>query len=385
MRTLFSLFLLIIFGFSYVQSANGQQCMPTCSEVDGRFLTIAGTDLNTIVGAEIVINLVSTSDNLMFGIFDGDASQNWDGVPGGINRLQLLFELYADPTGDSSGLAGPVVATWTSDGSAGRNTGLPMTNNDWSDFVFANIPEAEAENGDFVYSLRIIPIDETLAGFITNVFKIRTTDQLYVPAFFPIAFIAPLGQHEAPEFRAQDIRILYPEATFEAGSVCGLPPGELCSFNDPSCCLFETTYDGTWSFFMQVPEGEIELDVWDGDLDYGDLAGTVRDTNDPNTPGDPFLPSWSIGTDVVFQTARPADPNDNNGDSNTVIFVRDPSVQYFVINPEGESYQNFNPSGDREWELFRLSTTTDDPAVAEYQVYHLESGKSELKGLIWKT
>ncbi len=377
MRYLLGMFFLIIFSFSYAPFTNATQCMPTCSTVDGRLLAIAGTDLSTIVGAEIVINLVSRGENLEFGIFDGEAGENWD-IATLVDKLHLQYELHADPAGDSSGLAGSVIATWTSDGSGGLNAGVPMNNNDWSDFTFPNVPQALAPNGDFVYTLRITPIDMGMLGTVENNFKVRATDELYIPAMFPVSFIVPFGGQEGTFFE-EDILILYPNATIDGMSICGLPPGEVCDLNDPSCCLFETTYDGMWSFTMQVPAGETALDIWDGDLDYGDFAETVFDTDDPNTPGDPFLPAWSIGTDVVFQTARPADPHDNNGSASEFVFVRDPSIQYFVIDPLGNSYQNFNPSGDREWELFRLDTTTDNPAIAEYQVASIPEGRWEVK------
>ncbi len=203
---------------------------------------------------------------------------------------------------------------------------------------------------------------------------------MYVPAMFPVTFISNVfGETQEDTFLS--LETLYPNITIDAdtGSICGFPPGETCDFNDPSCCFFETTYNGMWSFFMIVPDGESGLDIWDGDLDYGDFAETVFDTDDPNTPGDPFLPEWSIGTDVVFETARPANPHDNNGDSSEFFFVRDPSIQYFVIDPLGNSYQNFNPSGDREWELFRLDTTTDNPAVADVQVSSIPPGLWEVR------
>ncbi len=359
-KSVFSLIALIAFSVFPVKSTSALECLPTCSSVDGRFLAIAGTNLSTIVDEEIVVNLVSRGDNLEFGIFDGEAGENWDAATSPATRFHVMYELYADPAEDSSGLAGPVIAKWTGDGSGGLNPGSPMANNDWSDFSFTNVPQALAADGAFVYTMRVTPIDSSIPGNAENVFKIRTMDELYVPAMSPVTFITPFGGQEAPEFLTEDILILYPNATLDpdTGSICGLPVGETCDFNDPSCCLFETNYDGDWSFFMNVPEGETGLNVWDGDLDYGDFAGTVFDTDDPNTPGDPFLPPWSIGTDVVFQTARPANPHDNNGSSSEFIFVRDPSIQYFVIDPLGNSYQNFNPSGDREWELFRLDTTT---------------------------
>lgn len=381
MRYFFILFLLFLLSSSYIKPTNALECLPSCSSVDGKLLAIAGTGLSTIVGAEIIINLVSTGDKLVFGIFDGEAGENWDAATSVATRFHLKYELHADPAGDSSGLMGPVIATWTGDGSGGLNAGNQMANNDWSDFTFKNIPQALSSSGDFVYTLQITPIDETVPGSAENVFKVRTKDSLYVPAMFPVSFITPFGGQNPPEFTTEDVLILYPNATFDAdtGSICGLPAGEICNPNDPNCCLFETTYDGIWSFFMNVPDGEIGLNVWDGDLDYGDFAETVFDTDDPNTPGDPFIPEWAIGTDVVFQTARPAEPHDNNGSSSEFIFVRDPNIQYFVIDPLGNSYQNFNPSGDREWELFRLDTTTDNPAIAEYQVDSIEPGMWEVR------
>jgi len=364
-----------------MKSTNALECLPTCSSVDGKFLTIAGTGLSTIVDEEIVVNFVSSGENLEFSVFDGEAGGNWDFAPNPESKFHVMYELYSDPAGDGSGLAGPVIAKWTGDGSEGLNVGRPMANNDWSDFSFSNVGSALSPNGDYVYSMRITPIDMDIPGNTENVFKIRTPEMMYVPAMFPVTFITPFGGQEDPKFLFEDLQIIYPNATFseDGTSICGLPPLEVCDLNDPSCCLFETTYDGIWSFFMIVPEGETGLNIWDGDLDYGNFAGTVFDTDDPNTPGDPFIPEWAIGTDVVFQTARPANPHDNNGNSSEFVFVRDPSIQYFVIDPLGESYQNFNPSGDREWELFRLDTTTDNPAVAEYRVDSIEPGKWEVR------
>ena len=375
-----SLFVLFV-GFNNVKSTSAIECLPTCDETDVKFLTIAGTALSTIAGAEIVVDLVSNGDNLEFGIFDGDAAGLWDVWGGEAIEIELILELHADPLGDSSGLASPPIAFWTSDGTIGQNIGEPMVDNDWSDFTFANVPQAQGANGDFIYSLRITPINPMLGGFVENNFKIRTQNIMYVPAMFPITFISNIFSPENPDDILVMFSILYPnsEIDLETGSVCGLPPGELCDFNDPSCCLFETTYDGIWSFFMEVPEGEVDLTVYDGDLDYGDLAGTVFDTDDPNSLPAPFLPPWSAGTDVVPQTARPANPFDNNGNSSEVFFVKDPSVTYFLIDPQGNAYQNFNPSGDREWEVFRISTLTSDPTVAEFMVDDIPAGRWEVR------
>ena len=338
MRSLIVFAAVLLVSFSFVKPTSSLECMPTCSSVDGRFLTIAGTGLSTIVDQEVIVNFHSTGDNLEFGIFDGEAGENWDLAPNPGSRFHVMYELYADPAGDASGLNGPVIATWTGDGSSGLNSGTPMANNNWSDFSFLNVPSAQTPDGSYIYSMRITPLDPDIPGNAENVFKIRTSGELYVPAMFPVSFITPFGGQEDQAFFTEDIMTLYPNATFDIDtmSVCGLPPGETCDPNDPSCCLFETNYDGTWSFFMNVPGGEIGLNVWDGDFDYGDFAGTVFDTDDPNTPGDPFLPPWSEGTDVVFQTARPADPHDNNGSSSEIYLCSRPKYSIFCYRSIGQ-------------------------------------------------
>ncbi|MEX0998579.1 MAG: IPTL-CTERM sorting domain-containing protein [Thermodesulfobacteriota bacterium] len=381
MRYLLIPLFILLLGFNSVKSADAIECLPSCNVLDSKFLEIAGTDLSTIAGAEIVVNLVSRSgDNLQFGIFDGEAAGVWDVFGGPAIEIHLKLELHADPQGDGSGLNNTPIALWTTDGSSGLNAGSAMSDNEWSDFTFANVQQAQGADGSFIYTIRITPIDPMLGGMTANVFKIRTQDIMYVPAMFPVTYISNLTGVTNEQFEIA-IQAVYPNVTldFNTGSFCGFPPGEICDLNDPSCCFFETNYDGVFRFFMNVPEGEEALDVWDGDYDYGDLAGTVSDTDDPNTPGDPFLPEWSLGTDVVFQTARPALPHDNNGSSSEFFIVRDPNITYFVIDPLGNSYQNFNPSGDREWELFKLSTLTDDPAVAEYMVDSIPPGLWEVR------
>ncbi|MEM7009696.1 MAG: hypothetical protein AAF462_11240, partial [Thermodesulfobacteriota bacterium] len=262
------IFTMCIFGINY---ANARECLPDCTSNDGKFITIAGTNLSTIVDQEIVINLVSNTERLHFGIFDGEASENWDLSPGPGSRFHIKYELYADPNGDASGLAGPVIASWFGDGSAGANQGTPMANNDWSDFSFANSPNALSTQGDYVYSMRITPIDPNVPGLSENVFKIRTDYKMYVPAMFPVSFITPFGSQEEMFYLFEDLNILYPNANFndDGTMVCGEPATEICDPNDPSCCLFETNYDGIWTFLMEVPDGLTDLFVWDGDLDYG--------------------------------------------------------------------------------------------------------------------
>lgn len=85
---------------------------------------------------EIVVELVTQTNALYFGILAGEGGQNWDLPPNSMSRLKLRYDLYADPNGDGSGLGGPILATWTSGGSLRVNMGEPMANNVWSAFNF---------------------------------------------------------------------------------------------------------------------------------------------------------------------------------------------------------------------------------------------------------
>ncbi len=168
MRYLLIPLFILVLGFNYAPFANSTQCLPTCSAIDGRFLSVAGTALSTIAGAEIVVDLVSKGENLEFGIFDGEAAGLWDTFGGATIEIHLKLELHADPAGDASGLNSAVIALWTTDGSSGLNTGNAMPDNDWIDFAIPNTPAAQAANGDFVYTIRITPIDPMLGGLTNN-------------------------------------------------------------------------------------------------------------------------------------------------------------------------------------------------------------------------
>ena len=123
MRYFFTILFLVLLSLGQAPFANSTQCLPSCSTIDGRFLAIAGVNLSTIVGAEIVVNIVSRGENVQFGVFDGEAGENWDFAPQG-DKLHVMYELHADPAGDASGRFGPVIAKWTGDGSSGLNAGV---------------------------------------------------------------------------------------------------------------------------------------------------------------------------------------------------------------------------------------------------------------------
>ncbi|HSQ22357.1 MAG TPA: SdrD B-like domain-containing protein, partial [Coriobacteriia bacterium] len=111
-----------------------------------------------------------------------------------------------------------------------------------------------------------------------------------------------------------------------------------------------STYDQSWDFWMVVPQGANYLQLWDGDLDL------AADTDDPNTPATP--PAWA--PNAVNEGANAGAPADD--------------VTYELVGPDASRYYNGNPSGNQEWEIFRLDKATFDGSVMDYHVDEIPSG-----------
>jgi hypothetical protein len=70
----------------------------------------------------------------------------------------------------------------------------------------------------------------------------------------------------------------------------------------------------------------------------------------------------------VLLTGAPAD------DGSSATLKRSPSVQYEVVDPAGHHYQNSNPSGNLEWEQFKISTDSFDSTQMDYHADSLPAG-----------
>ncbi len=372
-------------------SAQPYACIPSCIENDAKMLVFAaGATLQTINDRNVEVQIISpsTSDNVEIGIFDGDDLQifegqfnftHWDKTTGR-PPVVLSFRLVLDPDGNGTG-NGVTYEVWSSDGSFGNNTGDPMPDAEWFTRVLPNLPEAQTADGSYSYRLEVSVSnpDPNPAGEAFNAFKLRTDGVISIVAGSAFNYIAPLDNF-------LDFIEIYPNIDFFSPECIGdFPAGGYCNpYTDPDCCLNPTNYDGRWEFCFMVPEGLNTLDVWDGDLDYGSNStnpvdpficdapdGVSLDTDDPNTPIP--LPPWSIGTDVVTQSASvPTAPPDDSGCF--VLFLRPPSVNYNLVGPNGESYTNVNPSGNLEWELFNISTEPFDRDLYDIHVDNIESG-----------
>jgi hypothetical protein len=326
-------------------------CFPTCSETDAHFLSLAGTGADTLAGDAIQVEFAapSTATALEIGIFDGDTSGDWDQ-----GSVPLEYTLYADRAADGSGTV-----------QVGQWMGSTMTDNAWFTINVPTGPEAQTPSGHYFYNLRVRNTNPSVYSWSN--FKVRTTGTLTLkPEAF--AFSGPLTS-------LKNLYTIYP----------GWP------------ALTPTSYDGSWNFYLDVPTSTSFLTVWDGDMDYGSSDCIYNDTDDSDTPNN-VLPPWAVGTAAVpegvavgtmfcagvpGQKTTGSPPDDNSFDP----YRRPPSVIYEVIDPSGNHYLNNNPSGNLEWEQFRIDSDPTQPAdypvagLLQHGIYHIHVTGLDLTNL----
>ena len=360
---------LSIFFVSQVSFAQPYACLPTCDAGDIRFFVFAGPDLSSFIETRYVFGISSPASSPTFeiGIFDGDDSEgvgaeeiapgvfitDWD--QGGASNI--IATLYADPTGEGAELVH--VAEYSGDGNFGDNEFDPMLDNGWFNRTLNNIEAARSENGNFRYTLVVQTISSDPGS--QNQFKIRTDGSMVILPGNEFAF-------SSGWITFDDSFVAWPNLTNEDFNdpACFDNVNLLfvCDMLDPDCCIGGGPYDGTWKYYIEVPDGEGVFNVWDGDFDFGSASfqgdvcvapdGIDVDTDDWNTP--PGVPDFAQGTGAVPQGALLANPND---DGCFASFRFSPSVVYNIITPQGLSFHNDNPSASQEWELFNMGNVGD--------------------------
>jgi uncharacterized repeat protein (TIGR01451 family) len=197
----------------------------------------------------------------------------------------------------------------------------------WSDFSVNNTMGALTPSGRCFYYMRATARNRAQATY--NAFKFRVAGTTYIT---PLNTFGVIG----------------------APSVTGT-----------------ANYDGIWDFYVRIPQGSTHFDLWDGDLDR------IDDTNDLNTPA--TIPTWTTNPPAAPEGANPGNPADDIANA----YLRTPNVEYTVYMPDGTPYYNGNPSGNSEWELFRLDTAATDTAVMDYHVPSIPAGmwRIHLNGL----
>ena len=305
-------------------------CVPTCSTTDGRFLALAGSAYQTLGVPALEVQLIvpGTADEVRFDIFDGDSSEHWDWTD-----QTLVYTLYADPNANGTGTV--QVAQWQ---------GSTMPNNAWHVITRPVDATALADDGSYYYYRLITRLPDASARDASS-FKFRTTsgNRLYLRSL-TFTFAASLTDP------ALEGPIIYPDY--------------------PN--LTPTTYDGTWEFLVYVPSEVSSFQLWDGDLDFGAADCSVLDTDDPDTPNEVLQPWMQEETGARLEgvavaggmcpdgvTQMTGDPPDDNS---RAWARRTPSIQYTVVSPDGRRFNNTNPSGNQEWEQFRIETLAGVPA-----------------------
>ncbi len=337
---------------------------PTPATNDGRMLFISGLPLQTMAGATIEMRIAVPDGSTAFevGIFDGDTGKNTAGQlvdPGGswdAGTAQLEYTLYADPQGNSTGSV--VIGRWfgnspnPTSGSLWTASSATMPDNQWWSANVGVSTAARSAAGHYFYRLVVRLLD--LQASVISAFKLRTSGTVsLVPG--SIGIMGVLNQYT-------DAYNIYPTW---AGDY---PPADPFFFaNAP------TTYDGSWRFFLDLGTSATELRLWDGDLDLGNSAAVTEpsqltltpsaDTDDPDSPD--TLPTFAtLGHEQREAAQGTGLPED---DSFFDLLRRSPAVEYTLTDPRGQAYRIPNPSGNLEWEQFRI--TTDSTALRQLADY----------------
>jgi hypothetical protein len=337
---------------------------PTPDITDSRFLSTvsrgSGLDnISTIVGLSIPFG----ENDFIFRVFDPDTGEpcdpatdpachpdfasrgHWDE-----GKTPLCVKLFADPlrTANPEGLT--QIASWCSD-EGNFTASAPimaidpeMNDNEWWDVKMAVTPDAVSPGGAAFYLIELCLDEEQDDGKTVSNFKVAANVPLAV-------FGSQFGFEAGFGGFFNDLEIVYPDFVF---------PDSL--FDERFFVDAPTTYDGSYTFFLDVSNGLETLTIWDGDFDHGadpdQLEGvpsgeTIQacvDDDDPNTPNakPPF--------DPLADDEGEAGIGDPADDSNQDFLRRSPCVWYELTDPLGNRYVNSNPSGNREWERFVVST-----------------------------
>ena len=305
-------------------------------------MALSGTDYNAFAGDQILLGIGTPGNqtHVEIGIFDGDSGGLWD-----FSNAPLEYTLFADSSG--LGIGAVQLKQWL---------GSEMSDNMWWSYRLEHSPAAKTRNGNYVYYLRIRNTDTSVKK--TSSFKARSSGTITVKSHQAFAIYAPLTKEA-------DAKVIYPSYP----------------------ALDAPRYDGSWKLYLHVPKKSSFLLIWDGDMDHGSYDGSVMDADDSDTPND-VPPSWATPSAVkegnatsiwvIRDSTRPTsdikmsgDPADNN---QNVFYRRTNPITYEVIDPNGRSFANPNPSGNLEWEQFRIDSEPYDSTKMDYHVDSLPVG-----------
>lgn len=224
----------------------------------GRFMNITrGLQSLGESATRVAVHASGASSQFELNIFDGDMGGRWDPMPPSGAADQVFFTLYADLalTGNTS--AADQVAQWIS---------TSMPDDDWFSAVVTNVPAAyDAGSNTYRYNLEITWATITNSNEQNN-FKVKAQAAVFAPGGSSYGMI-------------------------------GYTPTDPLQSAYPS-----THYDGSWSFWMELPEEVPSIELWDGDFDY------ALDSNDGNSP---MAPPFPFASSTQPEGANPGLPLDD--------------------------------------------------------------------------
>ncbi len=286
LRALCTLMLAVLAAASTTASkAQLVSALPDADPRSGRFINIT-SGLSSIGenGASIGLIAPSSETNLRFGIFDGDLGGRWDPyiVP---DAEAVRFALYADPLANGGTDPANLVGQWYSGA---------MPDDAWFDLILPNSAAAlDMGRQQYRYNLRVT-WKSTVTGNVQNNFKVRTFGAACATGRSSFGFI-------------------------------GYAPNDIDQVKFP-----KTTFNGHWSFYLDVSAAPTSIGLWNGDFDR------TNDTDDSNSP--PAPPFAYIAVSDFGERAKTGAPADADIDQSLTA-------------PDGSwSVSDGNPSGDKEWE-----------------------------------
>ena len=260
-----------LLAFLLAGSAWGQatyNCLPTCDATDARFLAIAtGAAWSRLASPRSIFELAVPKGTTTFtvGVFDGDAK--------GIDGAGISHWDTSSPR-PSATPSTPTRTATCGGGSRYRCSGQPRSalDHDAGQRLDRLRGQYRSSRSGTERQLLLSATDRapTPTALTTpNAFKVRTRRDRWWILTLPIAAAVLI------------YRELTRQSRISRSSIPAIPLG------DP------TRYDGTFDFYFDKPVSQRDITVWDGDFDHGKFDGTDKDTDDPDTPNAPFLPSWA--------------------------------------------------------------------------------------------
>ena len=325
-------------GTAFAQGTSVYSAFPDGDPGSGRFVNLVrGAESLGEGSTRLAISSPGSLSSFTIQIFDADNRGLWDAYAD-IQQDNVRWTLFADPTASGATDPGRVVNTFLADDATNGNT----MDDQWTTITVVHSTDdphgadganlALGADGKFHYTLQVAWVSAvmlnpktTKAGEI-NSFKVRVLGEVYAFGGSTYGFI---GYNFEPTLPL-------------------IQPNGAVAFPRP------TTYDGHWHFDLERRGTAISvLNLWNGDFDRAD------DTNDVHSVGIPaFAYDQSGKTPAKEQGVNVGNPADDGGGGPGLTFS--PAI-YLTLSSDdyGWTVTDSNPSGNQEWENFRIGT---DPA-----------------------